>query len=78
PATLHVLFVNANQVSLDQAVRMTRASPGLYRGACAALPEGRWRVAVEDDTGHWAIRGQHLGSLDGLVLRARNPEGGAR
>jgi len=75
PAALNLLFVNSNDVSLDQAVRLVRKSPGLYGGACQALPEGRWRIALQDDAGTWAIRSQHQGALDGLVLRARNPEG---
>ena len=75
PAALNLLFVNSNDVGLDQAVRLTRQSAGLYRGNCQPLPEGRWRIALEDDAGTWAIRSQQQGALDGLVLRARNPAG---
>lgn len=75
PAALNLLFVNANDVGLDQAVRLARVSPGVYRGGCQALPDGRWRVSLEDDAGQWAIRAQHLGRIDGLTLRARDPAG---
>lgn len=76
PAALNLLFVNSNHVSLDQAVRLRREAPGLYRGACQALPEGRWRIALQDDAETWSIRAQHQGALDGLVLRPRDPGGG--
>lgn len=75
PAALNLLFVNANDVGLDQAVRLARVSAGHYRGGCQALPEGRWRISLEDDAGQWAIRAQHQGRIDGLSLRARNPAG---
>jgi hypothetical protein len=75
PAALSLLFVSHDR-SLDQAVRLARQAPGLYRGACQPLPEGRWRISLQDEAGTWAIRARHQGVLDGLVLRARNPEGG--
>jgi hypothetical protein len=75
PAALNLLFVNANHVGLDQAVRLVREAPGVYGGACRELPEGRWRIALEDVSGTWAIRAQHHGAIDDLSLLARNPEG---
>lgn len=75
PAALHLLLVNANDANLDQAVRLVREKAGVYRGPCRAMPDGRWRLALEDDAGQWAIRGQHQGAIDGVVLRARFPEG---
>ena len=75
PAALNLLFVNANDVNLDQAVRLMKAAPGVYRGACRAPPEGRWRVAVEDDAASWALRAQFTGGIDGQVVRARDPGG---
>lgn len=77
PAALQVLFVNGNDVSLDQVVRLTRDASGDYRGTCRVPPEGRWRVAIEAEGGDWAVRARHVGSLDGLVIRARHPEGAA-
>jgi hypothetical protein len=74
-AALNLLFVNANDVGLDQAMRLVRVAPGAYRGPCRALPEGRWRIALEDDAGQWAIRAQHLGTVATLTLRAHPPEG---
>jgi len=76
PAALNLLFVNSNDVRLDQAVRLTRQAPGLYRGSCQPLPDGRWRIALEDDAGTWAIRSQQQGALDSLVMRGRDPAGG--
>jgi hypothetical protein len=77
PVALNLLLVNANDVNLDRAVRLARSAPGEYLGACVAPPAGRWRVALEDDAASWAIRAQFAGSIDGQVLRARNPEGAA-
>jgi hypothetical protein len=75
PAALNLLLVNAHKVELDQAVRLMREAPGLYRGVCRAMPDGRWRMTLQDDMGLWAIRAQHLGAIDGVVLRASYPEG---
>jgi hypothetical protein len=39
------------------------------------LPAGRWRVALEDAAGAWAIRTQFDGSQPMLLLRAHAPDG---
>ena len=75
PQALNVLFANSSDPGLDRVLRLARVAAGEYRGACAPLPAGRWRVALEDAAGQWAIRVQVTGSLDLLELRARNPEG---
>ena len=36
---------------LDRVLLLPRVAPGEYRGACAPLPRGRWRVALEDAAG---------------------------
>jgi len=75
PAALHLLFVNSTDAALDHAVRLTRVAPATYAADCAVLPSGRWRVALQDDAGQWAIRTQFIGDVSRLELRARNPDG---
>jgi hypothetical protein len=75
PQRLTLLFANTADPGLDRVLLLTRVAAGEYRGACAPLPEGRWRVALEDDAGQWSIRAQHAGGLERLELRARHPAG---
>jgi hypothetical protein len=70
---LTLLFSNAADPGLDRVVRLQRVAAGEYRGACAPIPSGRWRVALQ--AGQWSIRTQLVGSVAHLVLRARDPAG---
>ena len=72
---LSVLFAHGSDAGLDRMVYLQRVAPGDYRAACPAIPPGRWRVALEDSAGAWAIREQLDGNVEQLSLRARNPEG---
>jgi hypothetical protein len=72
-AALTLLFSNAVDPGLDRVVLLKRVAAGVYRGACAPIPPGRWRVALQ--AGQWSIRTQLVGSVDHLVLRARDPSG---
>jgi hypothetical protein len=74
PASLTLMFTHSSDAGLDRVVLLRRTQPGQYRGACAPLPAGRWRVALEDAAGAWAIRARFDGSRERLVLRARAPE----
>jgi len=73
PATLTLQFAHSSDAGLDRVVLLRRLQPGLYRGACAPLPAGRWRVAL--DGGAWAMRAQFSGHRGDLRLRARPPDG---
>ena len=75
-AALNVLFTHGSDPGLDRRLRLQRVSEGDYRVACAPLEPGRWRVAMDDDSGKWAIRGDADDLADGLYLRARTPDGG--
>jgi uncharacterized protein len=77
PEALSLLFASGADAGLDRVLHLPRVAPGQYRGACAPLPAGRWRVSLEDSAGQWALRGQVHGSFHRLELRARNPEGPA-
>ena len=72
---LNLLFAHGSDAGLDRALYLQRVSPGEYRAACAPIPAGRWRVALEDSAGQWGIREELDGSVDALTLRARSPEG---
>ena len=76
PEALTVLFANGADAGLDRVLRLPRVAPGEYRGACAPIPAGRWRVSLEDSAGQWAIRTQVAGDMNRLELRARDPDGG--
>jgi uncharacterized protein len=75
PATLTLLFANGADASLDRVILLRRAQPGLYRGACAPLVAGRWRVALENTAGDWAIRTRVTGAPARVEMRARDPGG---
>jgi len=72
-AVLTLLFSSAVDPGLDRVVLLKRVATGEYRGACAPIPPGRWRVALQ--AGQWSIRTQLVGSVDRLILRARDPAG---
>jgi len=75
PASLTMMFTNGSDPGRDQVVYLGRVAPGEYRGHCRPIPDGRWRIAVEDAAGQWAIRTAAAGSVASLTLRARDPEG---
>jgi len=72
---LNLLFAHGSDAGLDRVLYLQRVAPGDYRGACAPIPSGRWRVALEDSAGAWGIREELDGDVGQLTLRARNPEG---
>ena len=75
PAAINVLLTNGNDADLDRRVRLMRVAPDEYLAACAPIALGSWRVAVEDDSATWSVRGAASGNLATLSLRARNPDG---
>ena len=77
PASLTLMFTHSSDAGLDRVVLLRRTQPGQYRGTCAPLAAGRWRIALEDAAGAWAIRALFSGAPERLVLRARAPDGGA-
>ena len=74
-AALTLVFANGADAGLDRVVYLPRVAPGVYRGACPSIPEGRWLVALEDAAGKWSIRTRVAGAVDRLELRARSPDG---
>ena len=72
-AALTLLFSSASDPGLDRVVLLKRVAAGEYRGACAPIPPGHWRVALE--AGQWSIRTQVAGRVNRLTLRARDPAG---
>jgi hypothetical protein len=78
PAALNLLMTHGGDAGLDRRVRLTRVAANDYRASCAPLDAGKWRVALDDDSARWAVRGAIEGEFAGLVLRARNPDGPGR
>jgi uncharacterized protein len=74
-ATLELRLTNAADARRDRVLELKRVAPGQYRAPCEPPAAGRWRVAVEDGARRWAIRAQVAGTLDGLTLPARHPDG---
>jgi hypothetical protein len=76
PRALRVHLTHTSDATLDRNLTLMRAAPGNYRAACTALTSGRWRLALTDDAGAWALRAQFEGAVTRVELRARHPEGG--
>jgi hypothetical protein len=76
-AALELLLTHRQDAGLDRVVRLERSGPDSYRAACAGLVGDRWRIALGDSAGEWAIRASVDGSLADVTLRARNPDGSA-
>ncbi len=72
---LELLLTSGSDVHLDRAVALSRTAEGEYRGACAPLTRGKWRVALRDADNTWALRSQLDEPADRVSLRARAPEG---
>ncbi len=75
PSSLTLLLSNVADAGFDRVILLRRDRAGSYHGACAPLPPGRWRVALEDAAGAWAIRTQLTGNSATVELRARDPGG---
>jgi hypothetical protein len=75
PASLTLLLTHSVDAGLDRVLLLKRMSQGEYGAPCAPIPDGRWRVALNDAEGKWSIRTQVSGTVGHLELRARSPEG---
>lgn len=75
--TLRLLLTHSQNVDLDRMVMLKRSATGEFRAPCEALPEGRWRIALDDDSAGWSIRARIDGALARVDLRARDPRGPA-
>ena len=72
---LELRLTHGSDAGLDRMLRLTRQDDGVYRSDCASAPLGRWRIALGDAAGSWALRGAADGPLSSFELRARAPEG---
>ena len=76
---LELRLTHGSDAGLDRMMRLTRTERGdqatTYRSPCTATPRGRWRLALSDAAGSWALRGAADGPITSLVLRAQTPEG---
>jgi hypothetical protein len=58
PSTLRLTLSHPTRAGLDQSIRLVAAGADRYVGRVDALAPGRWQAAVEDEGGHWRIRGE--------------------
>ena len=70
-----LILTSASEATLDRTLTMPRVRPGVYAVACDPLPPGRWRAALQDSGGEWALRGNVDDAAPAAVLEARRPEG---
>jgi hypothetical protein len=75
PASLRLLLTHSDDAGLDRQLRLPRVRPGEYQAACDGIPDGKWRIALDDEAGTWMIRSQVDGALAHVELRARDPGG---
>jgi uncharacterized protein len=75
PAALSLMLTHGENAGLDRRVRLTRLAANDYRAPCAPLETGKWRVALDDDSARWAVRGALDGEQSNVLLRGRDPEG---
>jgi hypothetical protein len=71
---LQLRLTSGNHASLDRTHSLQRLRAGVYRAACDPLPQGRWRVSLQDAANTWLVRTQS-DAFTRLELRARSPEG---
>ena len=72
---LTLMLTNSNDPDLDLTLRLVRTAAGDYRSACAAIPQGHWRIAIQDEAATWSLRAELDGGMARQILRARSPEG---
>ncbi|MFZ5509217.1 MAG: FixH family protein [Pseudomonadota bacterium] len=56
PTRLHLVLSHATRAGLDRELILTGDARG-WQGPALALPDGHWRVVVEDEAKTWRLRG---------------------
>jgi hypothetical protein len=68
-------LTNGTDLRLDRLHTLTRGADGRYRGECAPLAPGKWRVALQDAASTWSLHTALAAASAQVVLRARDPDG---
>jgi hypothetical protein len=55
PEALFAQLVHATRAGYDQRLRLAPAGAGVYEAELPPLPQGRWRVVIEDPRATWRI-----------------------
>ena len=74
---LRLMLTNGIDVHQDRLLTLSRGTDGVYRATCAPLAAGKWRLALQDPAGTWAVRAELEAVVPRVELRARAPEGPA-
>lgn len=74
---LRLMLTNGIDVHQDRLLTLARGTDGVYRAHCAPLAAGKWRIALQDPAGTWALRADLEAAAPRIELRAHAPEGPA-
>ena len=55
PEALFVHLAHATRAGYDVRLRLAPAAAGVYEAPLEPLPQGHWRVVIEDPSGTWRI-----------------------
>lgn len=70
PQSLDVQFLHATRAGQDLRLRLARTGERRYEAAFRPLPDGHWRLRIDDPGRAWSVagewaRGAHAGTLGG-------------
>ncbi len=70
PTRLTLHFAHSTRAGLDQKIALERNAGGWYEAPIVAMPDGKWKVLLEDPADAWRVSGLwHAGVDDTLDLR---------
>jgi len=65
---LFVQLAHATRAGHDLRLRLARAAAGRYETALPPLPQGHWRISIEDPQASWRIAGNWSGAMQPFAL----------
>ncbi|MCW5605677.1 MAG: FixH family protein [Burkholderiales bacterium] len=71
PQELVVRFAHVARAGKDRELRVGRVGERQYEAELAPLPQGRWRVSIEDAAGQWRVNGEWPGDGESFIATAR-------
>jgi hypothetical protein len=76
-SALQLQLTSGLEARLDRRATLVRRADGSWRAPCEALARGKWRLALQDVRGRWALRAQSDRPGEPIELVARAPDGPA-
>ena len=68
PPALFVRLAHATRAGHDLRLRLARAADGRYEATLPPLPQGHWRISIEDPQASWRIAGNWSGAMQPFAL----------